>query len=213
VRPRENRAFHTALDASELFTSREPATVTWAREDGHGTLAVQMPVASGNFEERCTFSLEPELRPASFERALRGDARVLRHEHAEFAAIVPKLPPATYPETMLPFLLRGHPLDSQRRSMHAWICDRFVAKVYYEVHKRRVELRVPAGSFVTTEVIMYPDLNDWVKLGSVLTKLVKPLLPKYQMWFAERGSGPHELIRFEGSYGPPGAPEIVLERV
>jgi len=125
----------------------------------------------------------------------------------------PKLPEATYPETMLPFLLRGHPLDSQRRSLYAWICDRFVAKVYYEVHKHRASIKVPAGKFEATEVVMYPDINDWVHLGSIITKMIKPFLPKYHMWFVERGRGPHELVRFEGSYGPPGAPEIVLEKI
>jgi hypothetical protein len=58
---------------------------------------------------------------------------------------------------------------------------------------------------------MYPDINDWVKLGSVVTKLIKPFLPKYHMWFSPRGGAAHALVRFEGSYGPPGAPEIVLE--
>jgi hypothetical protein len=56
---------------------------------------------------------------------------------------------------------------------------------------------------------MYPDLNDWVPLGAVLTRLAKPLLPKYHMWY-ERKS-PYKLARFEGPYGPPGAPELVLE--
>jgi hypothetical protein len=213
VKPREKRAFHTALDASDLFTSKEPATITWSREGEQGKLAVHMPVASGKFDETCTFDFAPHLRPATFERSLKDEARVMRHERADFASIVPKLPEATYPETMLPFLLRGHPLDGERRSLYAWICDRFVAKVYYEVHKKRVDVRVPAGKFETTEVVMYPDINDWVHLGSVVTKLIKPFLPKYHMWFAEKGGGPHSLVRFEGSYGPPGAPEIVLERV
>jgi len=208
VRPREHRAFHTALDASDLFTSKEPATVEWAARE----LSVRMPVASGNFEERCTFDLSPSLRPATFERSLRDGDKLLRQERADFAAsTVPKLPQATYPETMLPFLLRAHPLDGERRAIYAWICDRFVAKVYYEVHKHRVDVRVPAGKFETTEVVMYPDINDWVKLGGVVTKLIKPFLPKYHMWFSQRASGRHELVRFEGSYGPPGAPEIVLE--
>jgi len=201
VRPREHRAFHTALDASDLFTSKEPATVTWDERE----LRVEMPVASGHFEERCSFDLAP-LRPSSFERTLRAGERVLRHERADFASVVPKLPEATYPETMLPFLLRAHPLDGERRSLYAWICDRFVAKVYYEVHKRRAHVRVPAGSFEATELVMYPDINDWVHLGGVVTKLIKPFLPKYHMWFSDR-----RLVRFEGSYGPPGAPEIVLE--
>jgi hypothetical protein len=220
VRPRERRAFHTALDASDLFTSKEPATVTWSGRGapdgtwsgrGAGELSVQMPVATGNFEEKCVFDLEPHLRPSTFERSLRAGERLLRHERADFGAVIPKLPEATYPETMLPFLLRAHPLDSERRALYAWICDRFVAKVYYEVHKHRASVRVPAGKFDTTEVVMYPDINDWVKLGGVITKLIKPFLPKYHMWFAAGEGGRHTLVRFEGSYGPPGAPEIVLE--
>ena len=213
VRPREHRAFHTALDASDLFTSKEPATITWSRDGSTGKLEVHMPVASGRFDEQCTFDTAPHLRPASFERSLRADDRVLRHERADFASIVPKLPHASYPETMLPFLLRGHPLDSERRSLYAWICDRFVAKVYYEVHKKRVDVRVPAGKVEATELVMYPDINDWVHLGAIITKMIKPFLPKYHMWFVARSSGIHELVRFEGPYGPPGAPEIVLEKI
>lgn len=211
VRPREHRVFHTALDASDLFTSKEPASITWGRSNGTGTLRVEMPVATGAFSEMCSFTLEPHVRPTRFERSLRGTDGILREERADLSAGVPKLPEHTYPETMLPFLLRGHPLDASRRALHAWICDRFVAKVYYEVHKRHTHVTVPAGRFEVAEVVMYPDINDWVKLGSVITKLVKPFLPKYHMWFSPRPSGLHKLVRFEGSYGPPGAPEIVLE--
>jgi hypothetical protein len=212
VRPRENRQFHTSLDASDLFTSKDPATITWSRDASSSKLDVHMPVASGMFDESCVFDGTP-FRPAKFERSLKAGDRVLRHEHADFSSVIPKLPDASYPETMLPFLLRGHPLDGERRSLYAWICDRFVAKVYYEVHKKRVDVKVPAGKFETTEVVMYPDINDWVHLGSIITKMIKPFLPKYHMWFAERPGRPHDLVRFEGSYGPPGAPEIVLERV
>ena len=211
VRPREHRVFHTALDAADLFTSKEAATITWARRNGTGSLRVHMPVATGTFNETCSFALEPQVRPTHFERSLRGAASMLREERADLSAGVPKLPEHTYPETMLPFLLRAHPLDGERRSLHAWICDRFVAKVYYEVHKKHAKVIVPAGTFEAVEVVMYPDINDWVKLGSVITKLIKPFLPKYHMWFQRAERGPHKLVRFEGSYGPPGAPEIVLE--
>lgn len=207
VRPREHRKFHTSLDAAHLFTSKEPATITWAPSE----LRVHMPIASGSFEERCAFDLAPHFRPSAFERSLRDGERVVRREVADLSSLVPRLPEATYPETMLPFLLRSHPLDGERRALHAWICDRFVAKVYYEVAKKRVDVRVPAGEFEATEVVMYPDINDWVKLGSVITTLIRPFLPKYHMWFSRQPKAPHKLVRFEGSYGPPGAPEIVLE--
>ncbi len=44
---------------------------------------------------------------------------------------------------------------------------------------------------------------------AVLETLAKPLLPKYRMWFEV--AKPNRVVRFEGPYGPPGAPEIVLE--
>ena len=56
---------------------------------------------------------------------------------------------------------------------------------------------------------MYPDLNDWVPMGAMLSTLARPFLPKYHMWFDE--TSPHRVVRFEGPYGPPGAPEVLLE--
>lgn len=212
VKPRPTRSFHTATSESDLFRTEELATVTWKNDDVT-EVELLMPVAGGRFEERCSFSRAgSSLVPERFERTLHhADGRSLREERVDFATGLPRMPEATYPETLLPFLMRAQPLDSARRSLYAWICDRFVAKVYYEVAKKNVTLRVPAGSFTTIETIMYPDLNDWVHLGSVLTRLSKPFLPKYHSWFEPGPNGMHRLIRFEGPYGPPGAPEIVLE--
>jgi hypothetical protein len=214
VKPRPNRSFNTALDASDLFVSKEPATLSWAHEsDESSEITLHIPVAGGHYDEKCSFELAPSFRPGRFERVLTGDdGRAIREERVDFASAIPRLPEATYPETLLPFLLRGQPLDGQRRSLYAWICDRFVARVYYEVADKKATVNVPAGRFDAHEVVMYPDLNDWVKLGSVLTRLAKPFLPKYHMWFQPQSAGaPHRLVRFEGPYGPPGAPEIVLE--
>jgi hypothetical protein len=116
-------------------------------------------------------------------------------------------PHETYPEVTLPFILGWLSLD-ERKSLYAWINDRFVAKLYVE-RAGREALTLPIGRRDTVKVIMYPDLNDWISLGSVLTKLAKPFIPKYRMWFDV--AAPHRLVRFEGPYGPPGAPEIVLE--
>ena len=99
------------------------------------------------------------------------------------------------------------PLDG-RKSLYAWINDRFVAKLYVESAGRET-IAAPIGKRETVKVIMYPDLNDWISLGSVLTRLAKPFIPKYRMWFD--AAAPHRLVRFEGPYGPPGAPEILLE--
>ena len=46
-------------------------------------------------------------------------------------------------------------------------------------------------------------------MGAMVTRLVKPFVPKYRMWYARQA--PNRLVRFEGPYGPPGAPEVVLE--
>jgi hypothetical protein len=140
-----------------------------------------------------------------------GEGKVLRREHVpDFGHAKLGLPQAVYPEVALPFLLAWMPHDGQRRSVYAWINDRFIAKVYVEVEKR-TSLSLGGRSHEVVELVMYPDLNDWVPLGSMLTRLVKPFLPKYHMWY-ER-TAPHRLVRFEGPYGPPGAPELILERM
>lgn len=206
IKPREKRFFHGALDASDLFISNEPATIEYAFDGASSHVSVHMPVRGGRFDEKCTF--DQRFRPAKFERVLTAvDGKSVREERVDFGSSTPTLPDVTYPETMLPFILRGQSLGKDRRSVYAWICDRFVAKIYYEIANAKADVRVPAGHFTATEIVMYPDLNDWVKLGSVLSKLAKPFLPKYHMWFTDR------LVRFEGPYGPPGAPEIVLELV
>ena len=75
--------------------------------------------------------------------------------------------------------------------------------------RKKMRIDVPAGRFNAALVWMYPDLNDWIAMGSMVTRLVKPLLPRYDIWFEV--SSPHRVLRFEGPYGPPGAAEIVLE--
>jgi hypothetical protein len=118
------------------------------------------------------------------------------------------LPATTYPEVLIPFLMRGQSRDKHRRALYAWTSDRFVARVYYEARGAH-HLKVPAGDIDTIEVWMYPDLNDWVAMGKALTRLAKPLLPRYEMYFEK--AAPHRLVRFEGSFGPPGAPEMIIE--
>ena len=116
----------------------------------------------------------------------------------------------TYVDVSAPFLLGSLPFDGKSRTIYAWICDRFVAKVYFE-SRGRSTLTVPAGRFEAQEVVMYPDLNDWVKMPSILSKLSKPFIPKYHMWYEV--APPHRPLFFEGPHGPPGAPELVLELV
>jgi len=210
---RPKRSFHTVLDANELFHKDGKSTVTTRIHADGGARQVEIraehALRGGSIAETLQLSADGHLRSTHLERRLVDhDGQVSREERVAFMRGPLKLPEATYPEVMLPFVLRWQPWGGERRPVYAWSVDRFVARVYCEWVGRTV-LHVPAGRFDTYEMIMYPDLNDWVSLGSVLNSLAKPLLPKYRMWF-EAGDA-RRVVRFEGSYGPPGAPEIVLE--
>lgn len=211
--PRSKRSFNTILDAKELFDAgaRSRVTTTVAREGDVRRVQIKADHAlrGGSVHETFELLAGEHLASQSLERiVLDASGAKSREERIDFTRGPLRLPDATYPEVMLPFVLRWQPFDGKRRALLAWIVDRFVARVYCE-GRGRATVEVPAGRFETVEMMMYPDLNDWVSLGRVLTALAKPLLPKYRMWF--EAAAPHRLVRFEGPYGPPGAPEIVLE--
>ena len=216
ISPRDKRSFHTPLDAAELLDmSAEPhGTVTMSSEDGSSIhVKMDLPLRNGRILEdfRARQKADGEgLLAERLERTVTGAAGdTVRQEVVDFTDRTIPLPESAYPEVMLPFLLGAQPVDKERRGVYAWINDRFVAHVYYEKHGKPHEIEVPAGKFEVTEVMMYPDLNEWVPMGKVLNKLSKPFVPKYRMWFSDET--PRRVIRFEGPYGPPGAPEIVLE--
>jgi hypothetical protein len=215
IRPREKRTFHTVLDAHKMLaqaTARgAQSEVTYARDGDDVVVSMVHPISDGHLKEVV------RLRPGGSGLIARSLSRevfdakgtTVRNEQVpDFRHDELGLPPATYPEVALPFLLGWMPHDGQRRSVYAWINDRFIAKVYIEIDGRP-SIHVGGRTVETIEVIMYPDLNDWVHLGAVLTRLVKPFAPKYRMWYARQP--PHHLVKFEGPYGPPGAPEVVIE--
>jgi len=196
IRARERRSFHTVLDASLLLDRLGRRSV--ARIDvtaDEVTLALDHPLARGRIREEVRLAIAADgLRTRAFRReALSASERMMRREdvpqlHSE---LLP-LPDGTYPEVALPFLAGWLALARQRVSLFAWINDRFVARMYLEATRTKKAL----------EVVMYPDLNDWVQLAPAAR-------PLYRM--AYELAPPHRLLRFEGPYGPPGAPEIVLE--
>lgn len=214
ITPRPHRSFHTVLDAHQLLDpARTHLAVVTTRvsDDDGGRLEVSLEqgIRGGVVRESLVCDARPSLRARSFRRTVvDDDGAECRAESVDFTRGPMRFPGDTYPEVCLPFVLRGTAFDGQRRSVHAWIADRMVAKVYYEELKPTT-LTVPAGRFEVREISMYPDINDWVHLGRVITELSKPLLPKYKLWY-ERAA-PHRLVRFEGPHGPPGAPEIILE--
>jgi hypothetical protein len=211
--PRAKKSFNTVLDAAQLFDANGRSVVkTTAVRDGaerRVLIETKHALRGGTISETFELSANPRLAATRFHRVLvDAEGVTSREERIDFGRGPFRLPEATYPEVMLPFVLRWQPFDAERRSLHAWIVDRFVARVYCEWRGRH-EITVPAGRIETVEMMMYPDLNDWVNLGSMINTLAKPLLPKYRMWF--EAAAPHRVVRFEGPYGPPGAPEIVLE--
>jgi hypothetical protein len=213
--PREKRDFRSVLDARKILAgaSNPISEIRYATDGDDFVVHMDHPIADGRLRE--------EMR---LVRARGGDGLVMRgmtrqvfgvagntvrHEQVpDFRHDALGLPSSTYPEVALPFLLAWLPLDGQRRSVYAWINDRFIAKVYVEVEGKKT-ITIGGVSHDTIEVIMYPDLNDWIPMGAMITRMIKPFVPKYKMWYAREA--PNRLVRFEGPYGPPGAPEVVLE--
>lgn len=211
VRPRPKSKFKTTIDAERLFSGAGRSTVTTrTRRDA---LELDVVHRLANVTMRDVFSCRDEagLRPVSLARTVRHastpDEAHARAVTVDFTSGL-EIPGASYPDVLLPFLLRGGVHEGQVRTVYSWTSDSFLARVYYERRKRH-RVQVPAGTFECWEAWLYPDLNDWIALGSVITRLAKPLLPRYELWLEV--AAPHRLIRFEGAYGPPGAPEVVLE--
>jgi hypothetical protein len=206
--PHPKPFFKTVLDSKRIFQGAK-TTVTTKVENGTLEIVSAHETGVGRIDETAKLDTQRGVVMRSLDRTQRDLAgKIAREERVDFASSAVLLPERTFPEVLLPFVLRGHSLEA-RDFVYSWSVDRFVARVYFEAHKRGQSITVPAGTFRTNHVVMYPDLNDWVPLGSVLTTLAKPLLPKYHMWFEE--AAPHRVIRFEGAYGPPGAPELILE--
>ncbi len=210
--PRKKKSFNTVLDARHLVDP-DPTRLTTVHIDAGpdgARFSVSHPVIDGRIDESLTCEATGEgLVSRRLVRSVydQNDERV-RHEDVRFDAGVIPLPPQAYPEVVLPFLLSWQPFDGKTRSLYAWINDRFVAKVQYRSLGRK-NITLDGAKRAAVAMEMVPDLNDWVNLGRVLTKLAQPLLPRYRMWFDP--AAPHTVLRFEGPYGPPGAPEIVLE--
>ncbi len=213
IHPAKKSRFKTVLDANRLFGGADATTTVKTRIGGDPgfLLETRHELPDLVIEERLECSSEGGLVCQRFVRNLTDrEGRHLRTEDVRMRAGSLAPPPHSYPEVLLPFVMRGQPReDGRTRAAYSWTCDRFIARVYYEVQGRPQRVRVPAGTIEGFEVWMYPDLNDWIPLGRAVTRLVKPFVPRYTMWF-ERAA-PHRVLRFEGPYGPPSSPEIVFE--
>ncbi len=221
VTPRPKPKFKAVLSADALFgrggvRSSVTTRISDGSDGGDGgagerrfELHITHQLGDYKLSETLMCRAEQGLHVTRFQREIEGTGGVpCRVEDVQWLDGPLAMPPAAYPEVTLPFVMRGQPLDGKARSAWSWTNDRMMARVYYEV-RRRGPIDVPAGRFEAAEVWMYPDLNDWISLGSLVTRLAKPLIPRYNIWF--ESAPPHRVLRFEGPYGPPSSPEIVLE--
>lgn len=213
--PRAKPTFKSIVPVAQLIT-QDPARSAVVRmrhsDDGGAIFNFEYPLHRGLIEDTLVLTPDPGggLAAGSLERRVLNEAgEEVRREWVDFRDPTIPLPEATYPEVALPFLLSFQPLDGEVRDLFAWINDRMLARVdYRSTGKERIALSGVTGKVRAIKAIMYPDFNDWVPLPKVITKLTVPFVPKYHMWFA--AEPPHEVLRFEGPYGPPGAPEISM---
>ncbi|MGE0713245.1 MAG: hypothetical protein AB7N76_37000 [Planctomycetota bacterium] len=214
LRAREKTSFQSVLSADDIIdpTGARTADIRLEQEGSELRLGFEFPLARGCIREVLTLTPQGEgLRAARLVRSVYTHAELrVRHEEIDFSDATIPLPESSYPEVALPFLLSWQPHDGKTRDLYAWINDRFVARVEYQ-SKGKDPVQLDGRRRDAVYVVMYPDFNDWVRLGKVLNKLAYPFLPKYHMWFDPQP--PHAVLRFEGPYGPPGAPEVVMELV
>lgn len=211
LKPRPKRAFHTILDANRLLVPGSKGSLAFRNvDDDHIELATKYQVAAGTIQESLILRKTPRgLESERLERSMFDESQQqVRSEVVNFDANL-GVAPNTYPEVLLPLML-GWPSPQRTRAMYSWINDRFVSRVYVET-KGETSVQLPGGTRRAIEMVLYPDLNDFVRVGSTVARLAKPLMPQYHLWF-EPGP-PNRIVRFEGPYGPPGAPELIMELV
>jgi hypothetical protein len=207
--PRPKRAFNTILDANRLLIPGSKGRLTFRDvAGGRVELATRYEIASGVIEE--SFIMRKTSRGLESERLQRRmydtEGEVRRNEDVQFETGL-GLAPNTYPGVLLPLML-GWPSGQRTRAFYSWINDRFVSRVYVET-KGETRLQLPGGTRRANELVLYPDLNDFVRVGGTVARLAKPLMPQYHLWFEP--DAPNRVLRFEGPYGPPGAPELIME--
>lgn len=218
VFPRPKHKFKTTLDAHALFGAKTGSgealvRVTTRVEPENVRLTISTELQGVALHEVLDLDRTPGMVARRLHRTARTAEGLLTREHmVMFQAPPYALPKTTYPEVMTPFLMRGEPrLKKGRRSLYCWTNDGFCARVYYEDRGVKTVHLKDGTSQRAHEVWMYPDLNDWIAMGGAVTRLAKPLLPRYTMWYGTDDL--QRLVRFEGPYGPPGAPEVILELI
>ncbi len=202
--------FNTILNAHNLLDHSSTTTISFEGNTEQVAMTVIHRLTTGRIEERLTLVRAPEgLISERLHRQLfdAQDERV-RNEEATFFKEGLGFARNTYPEVLLPLMMGWLGPTARTCAFYSWINDRFVSRMYAQIKSveplQLSDRRVPAF-----EAVMYPDLNDYVRVGATMARLAKPIMPKYHLWYEDKP--PHRVLRFEGSYGPPGAPEVIME--
>ena len=150
IRARDKRDYHGVLDAKRIFSGMASTeSVVKFREDGGGVvLETDHPMFTGRLREQIRYvkTTQGLVADSLVREVIDDDGKVVRREavptflHAKIG-----MPVEMYPEVTLPFTLGWMTLDT-RKSLYAWINDRFVAKLYVESSGRRHSSRRSAKS-------------------------------------------------------------------
>ena len=181
LKPRPKRAFHTILDANRLLVPGSKGSLAFRNvDDDHIELATKYQVAAGTIQESFILRKTPRgLESERLERSMFDESQQqVRSEVVNFDANL-GVAPNTYPEVLLPLML-GWPSPQRTRALYSWINDRFVSRVYVET-KGETSVQLPGGTRRAIEMVLYPDLNDFVRVGSTVARLAKPLMPQYHL--------------------------------
>lgn len=210
LRARPKRMFHTILDAHRLLDGESHSTLRFEERGSGVELEMIHHIATGRIEERLTLQRNDAVLVSDrLHRQLFDEhGERVRNEEAHFFREGLGFAQNTYPEVLLPMMLGWLGPARRTRAFYSWINDRFVSRMYAQTGGSET-LRLAGRNVETFQVVMYPDINDYVRVGATLAKMAKAIMPKYHLWFDSRI--PHRVVRFEGSYGPPGAPEVIME--
>ena len=201
ILPREKRAFHTVLDAHKILPATRATPMSEVALLASGdevVVALDHPIAGGHLRE--------EMRLTS-RRRRADDARACRARCLDAGGQIvrrgagPGLPPRHRWACRWPRIPRWR-CPSCSAGCRSTASGAASTRGSTIASSPRCTSRSKGGSRIsiggtthdTIEVIMYPDLNDWIPMGAMITRLVKPFVPKYRMWYAAPAAArPHTL--------------------
>ena len=162
------------------------------------------------FEQVSELQAGAELKPLGFtSRDLNPGGRLIREMRVVFNDPTLSYPAGTFPIFGLVQAMRGTPFQEGKRAVfYVWVAPTEIFRMTLEVVKQET-VQVPAGEIPSFLAEIRPDIRSIIPVGSLLSKLLQPFIPKYQFWFASERS--HPMVKFEGVLGGSGAAKHTIE--